>query len=88
MEEIIRYIVEDIGWKLIWAPAAHFALSGGVGLLVYWLTSTTLLRYSSGGTSIRVFPRVEFGIHRFSFCLALAFAIWVHILEDFVLNWF
>lgn len=88
MEEIIKYITEEIGWKLLWGPAAHFGLSGCVGLLVYWLTSTMLLRYSSGDISIRVLPKVGFGIHRFSLSLALAFAVWFHILEDFVLNWF
>jgi len=88
MDEIVKYITEEVGWKLIWMPAAHFALSAGVGLLVYWLTSTTLSHYSSGDMSIQVFPKVAFGIHRFSFCLALAFAIWFHVLEDYTINWF
>ena len=87
METIIWYI-KDVGWELLWKPALHFALSGFVGLLVYWLTSTTLSRCSHGDTSIQVLPKVAFGIHRFSLFLALAFAIWFHILEDYTLNWF
>jgi len=87
MEEIIKFIFEEIGWKLIWKPAAHFALSGGVGLLVYWLTSTTLSHYYSGQKTLKLLTGVS-GMHRFSFLLAVAFAIWFHILEDYTLNWF
>jgi hypothetical protein len=86
--EIITWFINDAGWKLIWAPAAHFVLSGCVGLLVYWLTSTILSHYLPGGSSIPIFAKVEFGIHRFSLFLALSFAIWLHILEDYTLNWF
>jgi len=88
MEEIIKFITEEVGWELLWKPAAHFALSSGVGLLVYWLTSTTLSRYSSGDMLIQQYPRGVSGIHRFSLFLALSFAIWVHVFEDYTLNWF
>lgn len=76
--------MEEAFWDIAWKPVAHFALSGGVGLLVYWLTSTTLLNTSH---NILMFNHV-FGTHRFSLSLALLFAIWVHILEDYVLGWF
>ena len=88
MEEIIQFIWKEIGWDLLWKPGLHFVSSGFVGLLVYWLTSTTLSHYYSGDMSIQVFPKVAFGIHRFSLFLALSFAVWFHILEDYTLNWF
>ena len=82
--EFLNTDVLGIGWVLIWKPAAHFVSSGFVGLLVYWLTSTTL---SKSSHNIIIFNHV-FGTHRFSLSLALLFAIWVHILEDYTLGWF
>lgn len=87
MDSIVWYIQENF-WAIIWKGGMHFISSGFVGLLVYWLTSTTLSRYLSGGSSIQVSPKVAFGIHRFSLFLALVFAIWFHILIDYTVNWF
>ena len=88
MEEIIRFIIKEVGWELIWKPIAHFVLSGGVGLLVYWLTWTTLSRSSSGDTQTYKLLKGESGIHHYSFLLALLFAAWVHIVEDYILDLF
>ena len=88
MIELADIVLQKVGAELLWKPALHFVSSGSVGLLVYWWTSTTLSRYSHGDTSIQVFPKVEFGIHRFSLSLALVFAIWIHVFQDYTLNWF
>jgi len=89
MEEIWHLVIEEGWWKdILWKPIAHFALSGGVGLLVYWLTSTMLSRCSYGGIGTHKLLKGGFGIHHFSLSVALLFAIWVHILEDYTLDWF
>lgn len=88
MEEITGLILKEGWWNFIWKPVAHFVLSGGVGLLVYWWTSTTLQRSFSGAIGTQNSPMRGFGIHRFSFYLALAFAVFVHILEDYTINLF
>ena len=69
-------------------PLAHFVSSGFVGLLVYYLTSTILLRSLSGDIGT---PNLVMGvasIHQFSLLLACLSALWVHILEDYTLNLF
>ncbi|KKM73762.1 hypothetical protein LCGC14_1407120 [marine sediment metagenome] len=74
MEEIWQVIL-DVGllegW---WMTIPHFLLSGSVGLLVYWWTSTTLSRLSFGDIGSHKLLRGDSGIHRFSFLLALSFA--------------
>lgn len=86
MEAVVELVIKE-GWNLVWKPATHFVFSGGVGLLVYWLTLTILLR-SSGGIGTQKLATGESGMHRSSFCLALLFAIWFHLVQDFTLNWF
>lgn len=88
MEEIIRVVLQEGWFNFIWKPAAHFISSGLVGLLVYWLTLTTLSRSSSGTFGSHRLLKGESGMHHFSFYLALLFAVWFHLLEDFTLNWF
>ena len=84
MEGIIEIILEQGWYNFLWKPVAHFVLSGGVGWLVYFWTSTTLRRWHSG-------PRLmkgAFSIRSFSLLLALSFAVLAHTLEDYTLNWF
>jgi len=86
MDEIVTVVLGEIWY--IWKAAAHFVSSGFVGLLVYWWTLTTLSRLSSGDSGFHRLPKDESGIHRYSFLLALLFAIWFHIMEDYVLDLF
>jgi len=72
----------------LWMTIPHFSLSASVGLLVYRWTSITLSRYYFGDTSFRRLQKDVYGIHRYSLSLALLFAVWVHVLEDYTLNWF
>jgi len=88
MIELADIVLQKVGAELLWKPALHFVSSGSVGLLVYWWTSTTLLRGCSGITGFPRFVGDDSGIHRFSFLLALLFAVWFHILQDYTLNWF
>ena len=85
---MLELIIQEGGYSLLWKPALHFMSSGLVGLLVYWLTSTTLLHGCSGITGFPLSTKDVYGMHRFSFLLALLFAIWFHILQDYTLNWF
>ena len=78
----------SIGWKLVWAPVAHFISSGLVGLLVYWLTSTILLPYLFGLTGNPPSAMGAFSIHQFSLLLAVSSAVAVHIWEDYTLDIF
>ena len=86
--EVVVWFIQNNWGNILWKSGLHFVSSGFVGLLVYWLTSTMLSRYYSGGTLPLRFPKVEFGIHHFSLSLAFLFAIWFHILEDYTLNLF
>ena len=89
----------NIGY-IIYAIVSHFGLGFCVGLLVYWLTQTTLLNISSRSGSIpngsqhhnyipglNPLPSGHF-IHNFSLCLALSSSVWFHILQDYTLSWF
>ena len=78
----------DIGY-IIYCEACHFALSAFVGLLVWLLTSTILshITFPTSNCGIRVHLSAVF-IQRFSFCLALSFAVWSHILQDYTLGFF
>jgi len=59
-----------------------------VGLLVYWLTLTMLMRlYSTIPFTLRLW-RVEFSIHSFSLLFAVSAGIVFHILEDYILDIF
>jgi len=88
MEEIWQ-VVQDVGllegW---WKAPLHFLLSGSAGLWAYWWMSTTLSRYYFGGISYRKLRKDVYGIHRYSLCLALSFAVYAHVLQDYTLNWF
>ncbi len=88
MEEIWQVVLQERILRDWWKAIVHFGLSGGVGWLVYWWTLTTLSHLSSGGIFSHKFLKGESGIRRFSFLLALLFAIWVHVLQDYTLNWF
>jgi hypothetical protein len=67
---------------IIAAITLHFLLGFVVAVLVYWLTSTILSRYSS------ILNMEDFFIKRFSLLLALSLSVVVHIWEDFVLRLF
>ena len=56
--------------------AEHFLLGFVVASLVFWLTQTIFSGVLGRGT------------YRFSFLVALSFAVVVHILEDYLLKWF
>jgi len=88
MDEIIGVIIREGWYNFLWKPAAHFVSSGFVGLLVYWLTLTMLSHLHSGQQSTPRLMRGAFSIHQFSLLLACSFAVFVHILEDYTLNWF
>ena len=89
MIAFLKSVTSGIGWALVWMPVAHFVLSAGVGLSVYYLILTIL---SHGRFSIYLKERQSshqgFSIHRFSLVVALCFAVAVHILEDYTLNIF
>lgn len=85
--EVIKEFIGFMGSALFWKSALHFLSSGLVGLLVYWWTSTTLFHTSSGQKILKL-PMGVSGIHHFSLLLAVLFAIWFHILEDLVVDWF
>lgn len=65
----------------------HFLSSGAVGLLVYWLTSTTLMYYFRKASLSRQQTsstrRVARGIFLFSFSLALFSSLLAHMCIDF-----
>ena len=84
----IIYKLKKIGWAMVWKPLLHFLSSGCAGLLVYWLTSTTFLRYAYGDTGTLHFGTGGFSIHLCSLLLALSFSVVVHIGEDYILDWF
>lgn len=88
MIQLLRdVILYDVGWAIIWMPAAHFALGFSVGSLLYWLTLTILRRgfstTSMGGTCMD-----DSAIYRYSLLLAVLFSVLLHILEDYTLNVF
>jgi hypothetical protein len=56
--------------------AEHFLLGFAVALLVFWLTQTIFSGVLGRGT------------YRFSLLVALSCAVVVHILEDYLLDWF
>ncbi len=78
----------SIGWPLVWKPVAHFVSSGLLGLLVYWLTSTTLTRSLSRSGSTPRLRIAGFSIRSFSLALACSFAVLLHIWEDYTFNVF
>ncbi len=82
-------VINNVGWALIWMPAAHFALSAIVGLLVYWLTST-ILSFGLSKVSLKGNYHIlgDSFIHRFSLVVALCFSVAVHVLEDYIYNIF
>lgn len=88
MEEIWQVILDVELLKGWWKAIPHFLLSGSAGLLAYWWMSTTLRRLSSGDTPFHGLPRAVSSIHRYSLLLALSFAIYIHVLEDYILDWF
>lgn len=72
------------GWKAI----GHFLLSGFAGLLAYrWMSTILLLSYSGSmfGPHLR---KDAFGIPRYLWLLAVSFAIWCHVVEDYIINIF
>ncbi len=81
MLRIFDYISEAGIGHVIYSTGMHFLLSAVMGLLVYWLTSTTLL------VTCSAYLRVSF-IRRFSLLVALCFAVAAHILEDYWLGRF
>lgn len=88
MDEMLGVVMQE-GWiNFLWKPAAHFLLSGLAGLLAYWWISTTEYRCSYGDTWTPQSLKGDFGIHPYSLYLALSFALWVHVLQDYTLNWF
>lgn len=87
VEALLNYISQQ-GLMLLWKPSAHFLSSGLAGLLVYWWILTTQYRYYFGNTGIQQSMRDVYGIHQYSFLLALLFAIWLHIAQDYTLNIF
>jgi hypothetical protein len=66
-----------------WMPIAHWVLGFGVGLLLFWLTSTTLLKFSCFQNKIGVFS-----IRGFSLLVALLCSVVVHIAEDYIFDIF
>jgi hypothetical protein len=81
MLRIFDYISEaDIG-HIVYCSGMHFLLSASAGLLVYWLTSTTL------SVTCSAYLCVSF-IRRFSLLVALCCAVAAHILEDYWLGSF
>lgn len=89
MITFINGIINEKGWASIWMPAAHFALSATVGLLVYWLILTILLRGQFGiYLMAKQSTQRGFSIHQFSLLVALCSSVVVHILEDYTLNIF
>jgi len=68
----------------LWKAIPHFVLSGFAGWLAYRWTSTTLLRFYLAG----VLKTTGGFICRFSLFAACVCALLVHILEDYLLNWF
>lgn len=88
MAEIWQIILREGVLADYWKVIPHFLSSGFAGLLAYRWMSITLSRYYFGAISFRVLRKDVYGIHRYSLYLALAFAIFVHVLEDYTLNWF
>lgn len=82
MGEAVQGVMGTIGWDVVWKPALHFVSSGLLGLLVYWLTSTILMRCYCGYLILGS-RRVGFSIHSFSLSLAVSSSILLHILVDF-----
>jgi hypothetical protein len=78
---MLDYISEISLGHIIYCEGMHFLLSGSVGLLVYWLTSTTL------SVTCSTYLGVSF-IRRFSLLVALCCAVVAHILEDYWLGKF
>lgn len=87
IQSIWNQAYAGVGWGIVWMPAAHFVLSGTVGLLAYWLTRTILWRGFSTTGSDCPCP-ADSSIHHYSLSLALASSVFVHILEDFAVGWF
>jgi len=73
LEEVIKY------------SSPHFLFSAYVGYAVYYLTSTMLWRYNYVWTRKELLGLSTF---QFSWLLAVSCAVFVHYLEDYVLNWF
>jgi len=86
----------DIG-HIVYCEVCHFGLGFCVGVLVYWLTQTILLRIishncptTSGSLHRSCNSGFQLGasdhfIRNFSLSLALSSAVFVHILQDYTL---
>jgi len=81
MSKVFDYISEIGLDTVICRVGMHFLLSASVGLLVYWLISTTL------SVTCSAYLGVSF-MHRFSLLVALCYAVAAHILEDYWLGSF
>ena len=81
MLRVFDYISEAGIGHVIYCTGMHFLLSAVAGLLVYWLTSTTL------SVTCSAYLGVSF-IRRFSLLVALCCAVAAHILEDYWLGRF
>ncbi len=64
--------------RIIYCLSMHYLVSSLVGLLVFLLTSTILLGIDFGGKGV-----ADSSIYLYSFLVALHFAFWSHILEDY-----
>ena len=85
LRQYLQHLKDDHGLSfrriIIRHYLPHFLSSGLVGLLVYWLTLTTLSHINSART-------IGLPINILSWLLALSFSVVVHILEDFSINKF
>jgi len=77
----LEWYERDIGYLLI-CVANHFALGLLVGFCVFWLTSTTLLRWQS------VLRIQDSHIRGISLFLALSLSVVVHLWEDYYIKRF
>ena len=64
--------------RIVYCLTMHFLLSSLVGLLVFLLTATILLDIDTGEKRV-----TDSSIYLYSFLVALHFAFWSHILEDY-----
>ncbi len=79
IQDMAKYFT---GWRFVikcWL--LHFLLGFSVGSLVYWLTSTMLLRTSLDTVGV-------FSIHTFSVLVSLCCVVLSHILEDYYVRKF
>ena len=82
-------IIGDMGfWPFILKVSLHFLSSGCAGWLAYYLTPITPSQHFSEDTGIPISTKDASSIRWHSLWLALACAIYVHVMEDYVLNWF